>query len=179
MGTWGTGLYSDDLASDLKGNIRELIGDGLTMEVAVDRLLADYKSSLDDPDEATVVWLAIADAAWRLGRPHAQATAEALRIIEEGGDLRRWPSAKDRAKRGAVLAELGVRLRSQASAPKRVPKVFKANNLWTVGEIVSFRCRRARIQRCVSSGITLIRAASTPSASHWIGSASMPKCPMT
>lgn len=139
MGTWGTSLYSDDLASDLKGDLRDLIGDGLTIEVAVDRVLADYKSSLDDADEAPVVWLAIADAAWRLGRPHAQATAEALRIIEDGVNLRRWPSAKDRAKRNAVLVELGVRLRSPAPAPKRVPRVFKGNNLWTVGEIVSFR----------------------------------------
>lgn len=135
MGAWGTALYSDDLAADLKGDLRELIGDGLSVEAAVERLLADYGSSLSDANEASVVWLAIADAAWRLGRPHQQATSEALRIIEEEVDLRRWPSAKDRARRQAILADLAVRLRSPAPAAKRVPKTFKGNNAWAVAKL--------------------------------------------
>ena len=139
MGTWGVALYSDDLAADLKSDLRELIGDGDSIEIAVDRLLADHASSLNDPDEASVVWLAIADMAWRLGRPHQRATTEALNIIETGVDLQRWSSPKDRAKRSAVLADLEARLRSPAPPTKRVAKTIKGNNSWAVGEIVCFR----------------------------------------
>ena len=139
MGTWGTGLYSDDLAADLKTDLRELIGEGLSLDVAVERLSGDYASSLADGEEAPVFWLAIADAAWRLGRPHPQATSTALQIIEEGIDLRRWSSAKDRSRRAAILADLAGRLRSPAPAAKRIAKVIRANNAWTVGEVVSFR----------------------------------------
>lgn len=28
MGTWGTGIFSDDLASDIREDFKELIGDG-------------------------------------------------------------------------------------------------------------------------------------------------------
>ena len=35
MGTWGTGLFSDDLAADVRDEFRDLIGEGLTTEAAV------------------------------------------------------------------------------------------------------------------------------------------------
>jgi hypothetical protein len=46
MGTWGTGLYSDDLAADLRGDFRDLLGEGVPASVAVDRLMSEYAESL-------------------------------------------------------------------------------------------------------------------------------------
>src|SRR5262249_47710628 len=69
VGTWGTALYSDDLASDLRNDFRGLIGQGLSSNEALDRLSSEYSSLLADADSAPVFWLAVADTAWRLGRP--------------------------------------------------------------------------------------------------------------
>jgi len=139
VGTWGTALYSDDLAADLRSEFRDLIGGGLSADEAVERLATEHASSLDDPDETPVFWLAVAHAAWKLGRPHARATTEALRAIETGADLLRWPHAKDRRKREAVLEQGAATLRSAPPAAKRVPKPFIANNSWEVGEVVAYR----------------------------------------
>jgi hypothetical protein len=106
MGTWGTALFSDDLAADLRGEFRELIGEGLTTEAAVNRLKTEYKSSLRDPDEESVFWLALADEGWRLGRLDDKVLENALRVIESGQDLARWVNAPDRRKREQVLAKL-------------------------------------------------------------------------
>ena len=42
MGTWGVGLFSDDLAADLRGDFRDLISEGLSSSAAVDKLLAEW-----------------------------------------------------------------------------------------------------------------------------------------
>ena len=41
MGTWGTGIFSDDNAADLRDDYRDFIGDGLSSREATDRLLAE------------------------------------------------------------------------------------------------------------------------------------------
>jgi hypothetical protein len=75
MGTWGTALYSDDLAADLRADLRECFGDGLSPSAAVDKLISEYSSSLTDSDESPVFWLAIADTGWRFGRLDDRASA--------------------------------------------------------------------------------------------------------
>jgi len=99
----------------------------------------EHRSSLADPDEGPVFWLAVADTAWRLGRPQEHATAEAIRIIETGADLHRWDAPEDRRKREAVLRRLATSLRSPPPPPVRVPKRFIGKNAWEVGEIVAYR----------------------------------------
>lgn len=139
MGTWGTALYSDDLAADLRGEFRDLLGQGMSSDAAVEDLVARYAPSLRDPDEAPVFWLVLAHTAWRLGRPSGRATAEAFRVISSGSDLARWPDAKGRQKRQLVLARVETDLRSDPPPPKRIPARAVANNAWTVGEVLAFR----------------------------------------
>jgi hypothetical protein len=144
MGSWGPGLYSDDLAADVRDDLRDLVGHGLNIDDAVDRLASEYASSLADPDEASVFWIVVADVAWTIGRPHERATEEALRAIDSGADLRRWDDAKYHRKREAVLDKLATKLKSAAPPPKRIPKPFVAANDWRIGEVVAFRLRSGK-----------------------------------
>lgn len=144
MGTWGTALYSDDLAADLRGEFRDLIGEGLNPTAAVNRLKAEYKSSLKDTDEAPVFWLAIADTGWRLGRLDEEARQNALRVIESGKDLARWETSEDRGKRQRVLDKLHAQLLSPTPQPKHIRKPIKAANDWERGEIIGFKLLSGR-----------------------------------
>jgi hypothetical protein len=139
MGAWGTAVFSDDLAADLRGDFRELIGDGLTSTQAVDKLMAEYKSSLDDPDEASVFWIALASIQWNLGRLEERTKRKALRVIDSGQDLARWDDLSDRKKRAEVLQKVRSQLESPQPAPKRVPRTIKHANDWSVGEVIGFR----------------------------------------
>ena len=139
MGTWGTGLFSDDLAADVREEFRDLLGEGLTTADAVNRLRKEYKSSLRDPDEESVFWLALADTGWRLGRLDDAVLKNALRVIDSGQDLKRWEDPADRKKREQVLARLRTKLQSAPPAPKRVAKAIKSANEWKTGEVIGFR----------------------------------------
>lgn len=144
MGTWGTGLFSDDLAADVREGFRDLIGEGLTTEAAVSRLRKEYKSSLRDPDEESVFWLALADTGWRLGRLEDAIVKNALRVIDSGQDLARWKDVADRKRREKVLAKLRTKLQSPPPAPKRVAKTLKSANEWGIGEVIGFRLLSGR-----------------------------------
>ncbi len=139
MGAWGTALFSDDLAADLRGEFRDLIGDGCNATQAVEKLKAEYPESLDDPDESPVFWLAIAAVQWELGHIDPTTQRTAIEILERGDDLTRWDDPKDRKKREKVLFELREKLESPPPKPKRVPKNIKEANSWEIGEVVGFR----------------------------------------
>ena len=102
MGTWGTGLYSDDLAADLRQDLRVYVGEGLSFAAAVDRLKSEYSSSVTDADESAVFWLAIADTGWRLGRLDDSTRQEALKIIERQRSGRFTFFASSSPRRGSM-----------------------------------------------------------------------------
>lgn len=144
MGTWGTAIYSDDLATDVRADFRELIGDGLTPGEATERLKAEYSLSLNDPDEMPVFWIALALAQWKLGRLEESTKQTALQVIDDGTDLARWKDEKDRAKRALVLAKVRAELISASPPAKRVPQTIKEANDWEVGETIGFQLLSGR-----------------------------------
>jgi hypothetical protein len=42
MGAWGTAIFSDDTARDIRDEFRDLIGEGLSTEQATEKLLSEY-----------------------------------------------------------------------------------------------------------------------------------------
>jgi hypothetical protein len=125
MGVWGVAVFSDDLAADLRDEFRDLIGEGLSSSEAVDKLLSEYASSVEDDDEKSVFWIALASTQWKLGRLEERTKIEALRYIANGEDLKRWDGSKDRKKRAAILEKLREQLLSPQPPPKHVPRTVK------------------------------------------------------
>ena len=129
MGTWGTAIFSDDTASDVRNDFRELIGDGLSPEEATARLMTRYGSIVDDPEGGTTFWLGLAVTQWKSGRLQESVKKRALEIIDSGADLRLWSEDEKLVKaRAAVLAETRAQLLSPQPAAKRIPKTFREAN---------------------------------------------------
>jgi hypothetical protein len=57
MGAWGTAIFSDDLAADVRGDWRELLLDGHETDAAAEELLRCYQHAVDDPDASIVFWM--------------------------------------------------------------------------------------------------------------------------
>ena len=140
MGAWGTAIFSDDTASDVRDSFRELIGDGISPEDATTRLVAEYTSSVDDPDDGPPFWLGLAVTQWKCGRLQDDVKARALQVIDSGVDLNRWAgNAKLIRAREAVLAKTRALLLSAQPPARRIAKPFRQANDWDVGELVSYR----------------------------------------
>jgi hypothetical protein len=124
LGAWGTAIFSDDTASDVREEWRDAILDGLSPEEATQRLLETFDDYLGDADTDTekLFWMALAAAQMETGRLLPEARDRALAIIDAGGDVDRWREdgdeslARQRARvlehlAGGSLCEGGGRLR--------------------------------------------------------------------
>jgi len=140
MSAWGTALFSDDTAADVRDGYRDLVGDGLAGPEATDTLVKRWARTLNDPDEASVFWLALASTQWQCGRLESRVKTKALSIIEECTDLRRWGNdPKLLKKREAVLDKLREQLLSPRPPEKRIPKRYRNTCDWEVGELIAYR----------------------------------------
>lgn len=140
MGVWGTGIFQDDTASDIRDSYKDLLSNGLTGPEATARILCNFESSLADPDESGVVWLALASTQWRHGRLESGSLENALRVIDSGSDLDRWKhNAKDLATRRAALQKLRLQITSPQPVAKNVRKRILESCDWPVGALISYR----------------------------------------
>lgn len=138
VGTWGPGVFSDDVALDVRNAWREALMDGLDDEAATARVFEQLADVFADEDEDSVVaWLALAAAQSQTGRLQPDVRDRALALIESGGDLELWREEPTFARqRAAALAKLAARLRGPQSPPKTLkrPK-FRPSPLET-GDVV-------------------------------------------
>lgn len=140
MGAWGTGLYSDDTACDVRDNYKDILGDGIEEPEATSLLLEKWEGELFDSDTGPVIWLALADTQWKLGRLQDDVKAKALQHIEDGTDLERWKSDPSQlSKRKNVLSKLKQKLNSPQPSIKEVKKRFVDQTTWKLGEVYSFK----------------------------------------
>jgi hypothetical protein len=122
MGAWGAGLYSSDMAADMRATVKSLLRLPLDEDRIVSILSDCEGRAADDPsdEDHTTFWLVLADQLERRGVAHAPTREKAIAIIDRGDDLammeRRGMKPADLRKRGAKLAELRARL---AAAPDR------------------------------------------------------------
>jgi hypothetical protein len=138
MGVWGTGIFSDDNASDLREEYRDLIGQGVSPPEATDRLIAQW-SPRGDPDLEPVFWLALALTQWNCGRLEQRVKDEALRVIADGSAMRPWAGSPDERKRRAALEAAEHKLESPQPVPRAINKRVLATCDWERGELIAYR----------------------------------------
>jgi hypothetical protein len=91
LGAWGPSLFADDTACDVRDSYRDLIADGVDDAGATRQVLSLWSDTASgDPDEAVVVWVALAVTQSKLGRLDPAVAGRALELIDGGGDLDRW-----------------------------------------------------------------------------------------
>lgn len=145
MGVWGTGIFSDDSACDVRDSYIGLVGDGLTGPEATRTLLREWSTSLNDPEGAPAFWLALAVTQWKCGRLEPHVLQQALNVIDGGSDLKRWEfGSNDFKKRKGVLEKLRVQLISPPPREKRIRKPFIDTNDWQVGDLIAYRMQSGR-----------------------------------
>ncbi len=122
MGTWGTALYSDDTTCDVRDSYISNLKYGFSDTEAYERILLNYAELLDDKEIACLVYFALADTAWKYGRLTESLKSQALKLIEEGGDVFVWErdSPIDAKTRQKILGALASRLLSNQPAPKLI-----------------------------------------------------------
>src|SRR2546421_4246761 len=122
MGAWGAGLYSSDMAADMRAVVKSALRIPFDEDRIVDILRDCERRAADDPgsEDHTTFWLVLADQFEKRGLAHAPTREKAITIIDRGDDLSMMEKLgmkqADLRKRAAKLVELRTRL---AAAPCR------------------------------------------------------------
>jgi hypothetical protein len=145
MSAWGTAVFSDDTACDVRDTYIDLLGDGHSGHEATKKLVRQWSNSLTDPDVAPVFWLALAATQWKCGRLEQQILTHALDVIESGSDLVRWTiGSREYKKRQDTLERLRAQLKSPQPVERQIRKRFRDSNEWKIGDAVAYRLLSGR-----------------------------------
>lgn len=143
MGAWGTAIFSDDLALDIRREYNVLLASGKETK-EVENMLINYYASIlncNDPDE-DVFWFALALCEWKSGRLSSDVKAKALSALDCGRDLERWNTVdnqKNYRKRKKVLKEFQDVILSPLPPVKKIKKPTVHHCPWPVGSLLAYR----------------------------------------
>jgi hypothetical protein len=144
MGTWGAGLYSCDLALDLRDTIGALVRlpfDGRQILEVVSETVPEAADDASN-EEHTVFWLVVADQFHRRGIDCAEVRRRALELIASGKDesvhRELGMSAASLRKRVKSTAELRTRLETLSLPPRPRPIQRPQALIMDAGEVYAF-----------------------------------------
>jgi hypothetical protein len=145
MGAWGTGLYANDTAADLKSTIGAVTRLPCDAERIVEILCETQSEEANDPEneDYTTFWLVLADQFHKRGIENSGVIQKALAIIDSGSDLAMMESLEmtpgDLKKRKKVLDALRDTLKSPPPKAKTRSVLKNPQKLvMEVGEVLIY-----------------------------------------
>ncbi len=155
MGSWGTGIFSDDVACDVRCQFRDLLGQGKSAAETTRTVLRDWQPALNDEEDGPVVWLALASLQCDHCCLQKSVKSKAIAIIDRGDDLKRWEANEDRSLyRGRKSALLRLRAKLQAAETSgkstvkrpRAPRqrFIEPKTNWPIDELFAYRMPSGR-----------------------------------
>lgn len=136
MGAWGTSLYSNDVALDVRSDYKDALSFGKTNETATAEIIEKYKDLFGTEDEA-LFWFAFADTQWNYGRLQLEVKQKALFFIENDTEDR-WETKKDRSAWKETLRKLKEKLLSEQPPQKAIKLYHSFQCEWLLGDVFAY-----------------------------------------
>jgi hypothetical protein len=151
LGAWGTALFSDDTACDIRDHYRELLEDG-TEDGEASRLTVEKFRAYFEESDGVVLLLAFAVTQSKLGRLEPDVRDRALAIIDAGADLAVWEQENPKLvpKRRAALEKARAQLTGPQPARKRLRPPKRVLSGLAAGDVLALALpRRLALLRVV------------------------------
>jgi hypothetical protein len=138
LGVWGTGLFSDDTACDIRDHYRELLEDGVEDSEATRLTLDNYAAYLAESDGIARIAFAVTQS--KVGRLEPDVRDRALAAIDAGADLAAWEEENPKLlpKRRAALEKARAQLTGPQPARKRLRPPKRQISGLAAGEVLAF-----------------------------------------
>lgn len=154
----GTGIYSNDVAEEVRDKYIEFLEDGLSNEEAMHLVIEKFEGDPHNNSHIYDLWFALADTQSSIGRLHPKVKKFTLMLIEEGGDVKRWVQSGNRRgsqsgalERQHVLVQLKEKLLGPQPPEQKIVRkpVFKCP--WKIGDLFAYRLEN---ETAVKNGLT-------------------------
>ena len=143
MGTWGTGISSNDTYADIHGEFFNLYNEGIDVEEISKRLITRNQEVIDDCEDCHNFWFALAKGQWECKQLDRKLFERVKAIIDTGANLEVWrqlgSDEKDLKKRKNALDKFLSDLQSERlKAKSRAKKIFR-QPVYEKGDCLTFR----------------------------------------
>lgn len=143
MGTWGTGIYSDDTAEEVRDACKDIfavydVNEGCKI------LFQSFKELLEQDfidNDCASFWYALSDWLWKHGMLTEFVKEKAVELLNEYAGVKDWEESgneKDVAKHKKVLDSLKKQLLAP-QPPLKKPKICLKKPKHKVGDIIIFK----------------------------------------
>ncbi len=141
MGAWGTNLYSNDSACDIRGDYVDELKRGKTNEEATQELINKNHDIMGDAEEEPLFWFALADTQWNYGRLLPEVKEKALYFLSQDKELQRWQASGQRQLLAwrKTLNALKEKLEEPQPDVKKVSKYRLYQCKWQLGDVFAYR----------------------------------------
>ena len=138
MGIWGSGLYQNDIAEDIKTYYKDQLHRGKSGEKITKELLEKYQNVISDFDDAPIFWFALADTQWNVGRLEKHVKENALYYIDS-----LLQHSTNNKKTGFISKTAISKLKQKLLEPPPNKKTFSQYKLyhcdWKMGDIYAYQ----------------------------------------
>jgi hypothetical protein len=142
MGTWGTGISSNDTYSDIHEQFIDLYNDGLSVSEITERLITENQETINLPEDATNFWFAMANAQWECKELDKELLLKVEQIIHTGEDLRIWKeldaSPNDLKAREKILVKFLTKIKVEKDKPRKRTKKKLYTSIFKKGDCLTY-----------------------------------------
>jgi len=143
MGTWGTGLSSNDTFEDTYSEFFEMYNKGLEVSEITKDILSSNIELQSDYEDRNNFWFAIAKAQWECGELDKAIYERVKSIIRSGDDLKLWVelngTSNDVKKRKKVLEDFLEKISNPAIRIKKRKKLIIRKPVFQKGDCLIFK----------------------------------------
>lgn len=143
MGTWGTGISSNDVYEDINYEFFELFNQGMEVSAITEKLIKENKELIDSHEDSINFWITIAKSQWECKSLDLKIFNRIKDIVESGKDIELWKelesSTSDLTKRKKVLDSFLEKISTEKKASRK-RKVKKSRNaIFEKGDCLVFK----------------------------------------
>jgi hypothetical protein len=141
MGAWGTSLYANDSASDLRGDYVDKLRRGQSNEEITLELISNNQEIMGDVEEEPLFWFALADTQWNYGRLLPEVKEKALYFLDRDEELERWKDSGEKKFKAWIntLEKLREKLLSPPPPEKKVSRYRFYQCKWQLGDVFAYQ----------------------------------------
>lgn len=141
MGAWGTSLYANDSACDIRSDYVDGLKRGKSNEEITEYLIRQNQDIMGNEEEEPLFWFALADTQWNYGRLMPKVKEKALSFLDMDRESERWKEAGEKKIEAwrTTLDALEKKLNSPIPAEKKVSKYRFHQCPWNLGDVFAYQ----------------------------------------
>jgi len=158
MGAWSTALYGNDTTCDVKDTYMGLLQDQLSNQEAYEKTMEMYQDCIGDEEDEPLLWFALAETQWKVGRLMPNVKEKALEWVDKDGGMALWEdSGVSGTEWRKTLDKLKVKLNSPMPPEKKIRKPTVINqNLWNIGDVYAYQFHTEELKKHGTYGKYLV-----------------------